>query len=109
MTAEGALLAEKVAAIERHLDRVAARLPSDPGALVPMSDASDAVILHLWQAVQAVIESGDRAICARFSLPSETPADGRRLRLGDLDRDQVRGEGAQGLQAARLPLAPRGR
>ncbi len=50
------LLAEKVAAVERHLARVAARLPADPVQLKPSTDASDAVILHLWQAVQIVID-----------------------------------------------------
>ncbi len=56
MTAASALLAEKAAAVERHLERVAARLPSAAAALQPMTDASDAVILHLWQAVQTVID-----------------------------------------------------
>lgn len=56
MTAEDVLLAEKAAAVDRHLDRVAAKLPAAPGDLRPMSDASDAVILHLWQAVQVVID-----------------------------------------------------
>lgn len=69
MTAAEALLAEKAAAIERHLDRVAARLPADASALVPMSDASDAVILHLWQAVQAVIDLAVSA-CVRRGLGS---------------------------------------
>jgi predicted nucleotidyltransferase len=36
--------------------RVAARLPSDAAALRPATDATDAVILHLWQAVQVVID-----------------------------------------------------
>jgi uncharacterized protein YutE (UPF0331/DUF86 family) len=69
MTAANALLAEKAAAIERHLDRVAARLPAEASALVPMSDASDAVILHLWQAVQAVIDLAVSA-CVRRGLGS---------------------------------------
>jgi len=62
-----ALLAEKTAAIERHLNRVAERLPADPEGLEPMSDASDAVILHLWQAVQAVIDLATSA-CVHFRL-----------------------------------------
>lgn len=69
MTVADALLAEKAAAIERHLDRVAARLPADPGALTPMSDASDAVILHLWQAVQVVIDLAVSA-CVRRGVGS---------------------------------------
>ncbi|MCB9740483.1 MAG: DUF86 domain-containing protein [Deltaproteobacteria bacterium] len=50
------VLAEKVAAIERHLARVEAKTPPEPGVLLPMSDASDAVILHLRQAVQIAID-----------------------------------------------------
>jgi uncharacterized protein YutE (UPF0331/DUF86 family) len=63
------LLAEKVAVIERHLSRVTERLPDDPEDLEPMSDASDAVILHLWQAVQAVIGLAASA-CLHLGLGS---------------------------------------
>jgi uncharacterized protein YutE (UPF0331/DUF86 family) len=64
-------LAEKAAAIERHLARVAARLPGDPSRFVPASDASDAVILHLWQATQIVI---DLATATCLHLKLGTPA-----------------------------------
>jgi uncharacterized protein YutE (UPF0331/DUF86 family) len=66
-----ALLAEKAATVERHLARVAERLPPDAEDLQPSTDASDAVVLHLWQAVQVVI---DLAVsrCAAFGLG--TPA-----------------------------------
>jgi hypothetical protein len=50
------ILAEKASAVHRHLARVTERLPLDPSALAPATDASDAVILHLWQAVQIVID-----------------------------------------------------
>ena len=56
MSPQSAILAEKIAAVERHLRRVAERLPRDPSELQPMTDTSDAVILHLWQAVQVVID-----------------------------------------------------
>ena len=65
------VVAEKVAVVERHLARVAARLPAEPGALTPMSDASDAVILHLWQAVQIVIDLAVAA-CVRLGLGAPT-------------------------------------
>ncbi len=52
------LLAEKAAAIERHLARVEARRPARAEELRAGSDASDAVILHLWQAVQIAIDLG---------------------------------------------------
>ncbi len=61
------LLAEKAATIERHLTRVSKRLPADPEEFRPMTDASDAVILHLWQAVQAIIDLATSA-CVHFLL-----------------------------------------
>lgn len=65
------LLAEKAAALERHLERVSQRLPESPSELEPMSDASDAVILHLWQAVQLAI---DLAVWACIQLKLGAPA-----------------------------------
>ena len=61
------LLAERAMAVERQLAGVAARLPAEAADLQPASDAADAVILHLWQAVQLVI---DLAVAAflRFAL-----------------------------------------
>lgn len=70
MSLDRALLAEKAAAVERHLVRVASRLPEDPAGLQPMTDASDAVILHLWQATQIVV---DIAISACVALKLGTP------------------------------------
>jgi uncharacterized protein YutE (UPF0331/DUF86 family) len=52
------LLAEKAAAIERHLARVEARRPARAEDLRAHSDISDSVILHLWQAVQLAIDLG---------------------------------------------------
>ena len=51
-----AILAERTMALERHLGRVAARLPQAPAELVASTDISDSVILHLWQATQIVID-----------------------------------------------------
>jgi uncharacterized protein YutE (UPF0331/DUF86 family) len=65
------LLAEKVAAVERHLVRVESRLPEVPAQFTPGTDSSDAVILHLWQAVQIVIDLA-LAACIHFKLG--TPA-----------------------------------
>jgi uncharacterized protein YutE (UPF0331/DUF86 family) len=64
------LLAERTAAIERHLARVAECLPEDPGQFRPLTSASDGVILHLWQAVQTVI---DLALAACLHLHLGTP------------------------------------
>ncbi|HVR96129.1 MAG TPA: DUF86 domain-containing protein [Thermoanaerobaculia bacterium] len=61
------LLAEKTAVVERRLSRVAERLPADPEDFQPASDASDAVILHLWQAVQTVVDLAVGA-CIDFHL-----------------------------------------
>jgi uncharacterized protein YutE (UPF0331/DUF86 family) len=67
MNTSRALLAEKAAIIERHLARVASKLPLNPNELSPQSDASDAVILHLWQAVQLAIDLAASA-CVRQGL-----------------------------------------
>lgn len=84
-----AILAEKFAALERHLSRVKAKLPSRADCLVPSTDVSDAVILHLWQAVQLTV---DVALAAAVALKLGTPAsyaDAFRLlaRAGYLERD----------------------
>jgi uncharacterized protein YutE (UPF0331/DUF86 family) len=65
------ILAERAMAVERHLRRVAERLPASPGELAPASDASDAVILHLWQGTQIVI---DLAMAACLWLELGTPS-----------------------------------
>jgi uncharacterized protein YutE (UPF0331/DUF86 family) len=65
------LLAEKTLVIERHLFRVAERLPEDAEDFLPMTDASDAVILHLWRAAQTAIDLAMSA-CLHFRLG--TPA-----------------------------------
>jgi len=59
-----AVLAERTSAIERHLERVAERLPATPEELAPSTDASDAVILHLWQATQITLNRGTPASSA---------------------------------------------
>ena len=86
------LLAEKSMAVEGHLARVKERLPHDPAALLPSTDASDAAILHLWQATQMVI---DLAIAACLHLRLEaaaTYADAfRRLREAGVLDDALAG------------------
>lgn len=65
-----AVLAERAMAVERHLKRVAERLPNSASDLQPATDASDAVVLHLWQATQIVI---DLAVGACIALSLGTP------------------------------------
>lgn len=65
------VLAERAAAVRRHLDRVRSRLPEQPEALEPMSDVTDAVVLHLWQAIQIVIDTAVSA-CVSLGLGSPT-------------------------------------
>jgi uncharacterized protein YutE (UPF0331/DUF86 family) len=65
------VLAERTMAVERHLRRVADRLPPLARDLQPSTDVSDAVILHLWQATQIVI---DLAMAACLSMRLGTPA-----------------------------------
>lgn len=84
-----AILAEKFAVLERHLARVQAKLPSRPEELAPSTDASDAVVLHLWQAVQLTV---DVALAATVALKLGTPrsyAEAFRLlaRAGHLEPD----------------------
>ena len=66
-TPDRALLAEKSAQVERHLERVATRLPAEGAGLAPGSDSTDAVILHLWQAVQLVLDLA-LSSCAQLGL-----------------------------------------
>ena len=67
MSLDRATLAEKTATVERHLARVAERLPPTPQGLRPATDGSDAVILHLWQAVQIVVDVAV-ATCLHLNL-----------------------------------------
>jgi uncharacterized protein YutE (UPF0331/DUF86 family) len=63
------LLAERAASVLRHLDRVATHLPPHPADLTPLSTATDTVVLHLWQAVQVVIDLAV-STCVRLGLGS---------------------------------------
>jgi uncharacterized protein YutE (UPF0331/DUF86 family) len=63
------LLAERAASVLRHLDRVATHLPAAPADLTPSSTATDSVVLHLWQAVQVVIDLAV-STCVRLGLGS---------------------------------------
>lgn len=65
------VLAERAMAVRRHLSRVAERLPPTAELLRPSTDESDAVVLHLWQAVQVVIDLA-LASCLRLDLGTPT-------------------------------------
>ena len=67
---------------------MAARLPVDPADLRPSSDASDAVVLHLWQAVQITIDLATAAcLHLRLGAPATYANAFRRLaEAGHLDR-----------------------
>lgn len=65
-----AVLAERTMTVQRHLARVAERLPASAADFAPATDASDAVVLHLWQATQIVI---DVAMSACLALRLGTP------------------------------------
>jgi uncharacterized protein YutE (UPF0331/DUF86 family) len=78
------LLAERSASVLAHLDRVAGHLPEDPADLKPMSSITDTVVLHLWQAIQVVIDLATSS-CVRLGLGSPaTYGDAFRL-LADAD------------------------
>lgn len=83
------LLAERAGSIGRHLDRVAAHLPDDPDLLAPMTATTDTVVLHLWQAVQVVIDLAVSS-CVRLGLgspPTYADAFGRLAEAGVLHQD----------------------
>jgi uncharacterized protein YutE (UPF0331/DUF86 family) len=54
--ADPAVLAERLAALDRHLRRVADQLPERPQDLLASTSTSDSVVLHLWQSVQITID-----------------------------------------------------
>ena len=83
------VLAEKAQVVQRHLARVADRLPQDPAEFRPASDASDAVVLHLWQATQIVIDSALAACIQRKLGTPSADADAFR-RLQDCRRHRCR-------------------
>jgi len=78
------LLAERAIALERHLARVANRVPTDPPELRPGTDASDAVVLHLWQATQIAIDLATSA-CVKFDLGTPASYADAFARLRDAD------------------------
>jgi uncharacterized protein YutE (UPF0331/DUF86 family) len=80
-----AVLAERTMAVERHLRRVADRLPASAADLQPSTDPSDAVILHLWQATQIVIDLAMAACLARdLGTPGSYADAFRRLQAAGL-------------------------
>lgn len=86
------ILGERVAAVERHLRRVAEKLPERPEDLIAATDSSDAVVLHLWLAVQLVIDLA-MAICVRLGLgvpDSYRDAFDRLSQAGHLDAELAR-------------------
>ncbi len=75
-----AVLAERAMAVQRHLQRVADRLPVTAADLRPATDASDAVVLHLWQATQIVIDLAMSAcVATKLGTPSSYADAFRRL------------------------------
>ena len=75
------ILAERFGAIERHLQRVKNCLPQVESEFKPLSDASDAVILHLWQAIQIVIDIA-AASCIHLKLGTPVSYADAFLKLG---------------------------
>jgi len=65
------VLSERAMVVRRHLARVTERLPAQASDLGPATDASDAVVLHLWQAVQVVIDLAVSA-CLHWDLGAPT-------------------------------------
>lgn len=79
------VLAERTLALGRHLARVEQKLPASAADLAASSDASDAVILHLWQATQIVIDLAVAACVAHGAGTPQSYADAfRRLQAAGL-------------------------
>jgi len=71
MALDREILAERASTLERHLKRVAERLPKKAADFFSGTDESDIVVLHLWQAVQLTIDSAMSAcIFLRLGTPS---------------------------------------
>ncbi len=84
------VLAERAMTIERHLRRVSDRLPTSPEELISSTDASDAVVLHLWQATQIAIDLA-MSVCLALSLgtPASYADAFRRLAQADVIDDAL--------------------
>ncbi len=82
MTIDKEILAERTAAVERHLERVKKCLPDTEEVFTPLSEASDTVILHLWQAIQLIIDMATSA-CVHFKLSAPVSYADAFLKLGE--------------------------
>jgi uncharacterized protein YutE (UPF0331/DUF86 family) len=82
MALDREILAERASALERHLKRVSLKLPQNPVDFVHGTDASDAVILHLWQAVQLTIDTA-LSICVHLHLGSPSSYAGAFFKLSE--------------------------
>lgn len=82
MALDKEILAERLSALERHLLRVSTRLPKNRADFLPGTDSSDAVILHLWQAVQLTIDTAIAA-CVKLNLGSPTSYANAFFKLGE--------------------------
>lgn len=80
-----AVLAERLAALERHLRRVAEQLPATAPELRPETGANDAVLLHLWQAVQITVDLA-LSWCVRAGLGAPPTYDEAFRRLASARR-----------------------
>lgn len=79
------VVAEISAAVERFLKRVEERLPAEAEQMRLGSDATDVVVLNLWQATQAVIDLA-LAACTRFGLGTPSSYGDAFRRLGQAGR-----------------------
>lgn len=61
------VLKERTIAVEKHLHRVSQKLPYYADDFAPGTDEADVVILHLWHAIQIVVDTA-LASCLRLHL-----------------------------------------
>ncbi len=82
MSLDRQILAERAIAVERHLERVRRHLPAPPEHLAPGTLECDAVILHMWQATQIVIDLATSA-CVRLGAGTPSSYGEAFRKLGD--------------------------
>lgn len=82
---DAALVRERGAVLEGHLERIEAALPRDPAAFVLRTDAADVVSLRLLFGIQVVLDLAVFA-CIHFGLQAPASYDDAVARLAHAGR-----------------------
>lgn len=82
---DAGLVRERSDVLERHLERIEAALPRDPGSFELRTDAADVVSLHLLFGIQVVLDLAVFA-CIHFGLQAPASYDDAVARLAHAGR-----------------------